>query len=578
MESPRTTPERWGHVIESATLRRLPLSAIALLFACSGARTVEPAPGSKGAESCLTIVGWNDLHGQLEADDPIVDTGRLPSGGVVALADAVDAVRSGPDPVFVLDAGDLFTGPMASTLAEGKPVIAAYAAIGVDAAAIGNHEFDFGPIGYEKVTAAKGASEGPDGPRGALLARMDEATFPFLSANLHAKGGGALPWPRLKPHVVIERGGFSIGVVGYTTEETPKTTLKPNIDDLDFVTDAAKNVAASVRALRAAGASPVVLLAHASLEGDLPESLDDPADPKGEKRIGELARLMDAVGADKPDLVIAGHRHAWMLGKVRGVPIVSSSQHGVGYAKARFCGPPGKTVLAAIDRRLAFASDPAVTPLGAKVQAAIAPWLSSIKASADQVVAEIPRSCASQSPGGTGLAEMIARALLMQSVSTPRVAVMNAGGVRAPIKGGKVLFRDLFATLPFENAVSTCTSTRAGLVRGLYNISMKISAKERFPFGIAGAGVKARREASGVRIVDVVLDSEKGGTRLPDDATVTIVMPDFLLWGGDGFLDGVHCTSTTETQLRLRDAFRVLLAQEKGGCDGPAKNIEIEGP
>jgi 5'-nucleotidase len=561
-------------VIESLTLRRLAPIAITLLFACSGARTVDHPNLPK--ESCLTIVGWNDLHGQLEADDPIVDTGRLPSGGVVALADAIDAVRSGPDPVFVLDAGDLFTGPMASTLAEGKPVMAAYAALGVDAAAIGNHEFDFGPVGYERVTAAKGAAEGPDGPRGALLARMDEATFPFLSANLRAKSG-PLPWPKLKAHVAIERGGYKIGVVGYTTEETPKTTLKPNIEDLDFVTDAAKNVAASVRALRAAGASPVVLLAHASIEGDLPETLDDPIDPRGDKRIGEIARLLDGVGPDKPDLVIAGHRHAWMLGRVRGVPIVSSSQHGVGYAKARFCGAPGHTTLSSIDRRLAFASDPPVTALGAKVAAAIEPYLAKVKTSADQVIAEIPRTCASQHPNGTALAEMIARSLLAQSVLTPRVAVMNAGGVRAPLKGGKVLFRDLFATLPFENAVSTCTTTRAGLVRALSNISMKISARERFPFGIAGAGVKARRESTGVRIVDVVLDQEKGGTRLADDAAVTIVMPDFLLWGGDGFLDGVHCASTTETQLRLRDAFRLVIAQEKGGCDGPAKNIEIEG-
>lgn len=562
-------------MIESLTLRRLALTAITLLFACSGARTVERPSLPK--ESCLTIIGWNDLHGQLEADDPIVDTGRLPSGGVLALADAVDAVRSGPDPVFVLDAGDLFTGPMASTLAEGKPVIAAYAALGVDAAAVGNHEFDFGPVGYERVTAAKGAAEGPDGPRGALLARMEEATFPFLSANLHAKSGAKLAWPRLKPHVIIERGGYKIGVVGYTTDETPKTTLKPNIDDLDFVTDAAKNVAASVRELRAAGASPIVLLAHASIEGDLPETLDDPIDPRGEKRIGEIARLLDGVGGDKPDLVIAGHRHAWMLGRVRGVPMVSSSQHGVGYAKARFCGAPGHTTLSSIDRRLAFASDPPVTALGAKVAAAIAPYLANVKTRADQVVAEIPRTCASQHPNGTALAEMIAKSLLMQSVLTPRVAVMNAGGVRAPLKGGKILFRDLFATLPFENAVSTCTTTRSGLVRALSNISMKISARERFPFGIAGAAVKARREASGVRIVDVELDQEKGGARLSADAPVTIVMPDFLLWGGDGFLDGVSCTSTTETQLRLRDAFRLVIAQEKGGCDGPAKNIEIEG-
>jgi hypothetical protein len=136
--------------------------------------------------------------------------------------------------------------------------------------------------------------------------------------------------------------------------------------------------------------------------------------------------------------------------------------------------------------------------------------------------------------------------------------------------------RDLFATLPFENAVSTCTTTRAGLVKALGNISGKISARERFPFGIAGAKVKAKRTQTGVKVMEISLDAE-GLNKLPDDAKVTVVMPDFLLWGGDGFLDGVTCTASTESQLRLRDAFRWLVTMENGGCDGPPKNIVVEG-
>src|SRR5580698_7162775 len=68
-----------------------------------------PPPGS--APACLSIVAWNDLHGQLGPDDPVVDTGRLPAGGVAALADQIAAVRATGDAVVLLDAGDLFTGP-----------------------------------------------------------------------------------------------------------------------------------------------------------------------------------------------------------------------------------------------------------------------------------------------------------------------------------------------------------------------------------------------------------------------------------------------------------------------------------
>jgi hypothetical protein len=318
------------------------------------------------------------------ADEPVVDTGRLSAGGVAALADQIVAVRATGDAVVVLDAGDLFTGPLSSRMAEGAPVIEAYRLLGVDAAAIGNHEFDFGPAGYDQITARLGLGDeaGAVGPRGALLARMAEATFPFLSANLHRRGGAPTGWPNHHASTRIRRDGFDVGVVGYTTRDTPTTTLPPNVADLDFSTDAAARVASAVRELRAAGSAPVVLLAHASLEGELPQTIDDRA-----VHAGELSDLLAELGADVPDLVVAGHRHAWMVGKVRGVPIVSSDQHGVALSRDRYCrgegerapgatmgAPPPSPRLVDIERRVAVATVPPRSELGVQVAAAVAPW------------------------------------------------------------------------------------------------------------------------------------------------------------------------------------------------------------
>lgn len=564
---PRRPVTQSGFVLFAA------LVTLASLDGCKrhrgGGGAPRPAPSA-----CLSIVGWNDLHGQLEADDPQLDTGRVPAGGVVALADQVDALRKGPDAVVVLDAGDLFTGPMESTLAEGRPVIAAYNLLGVDAAAVGNHEFDFGPVGYERVIAAPGLTDGagPDGPRGALYARMREAKFPFLAANLHYADGSALP--AIKPHVLIERSGFRVGVVGYSTIETPTTTLKPNVDGLDFATNAAASVAASVRALRAAGASPVVLIAHASLEGDLPQALDDRQEHRG-----ELATLFAAMGKDLPDLVIAGHRHAWMLGRVQGVPIVSSNQHGVGYARIRYCRQLDNTVtLAGIDRRVTFAAEPPVSELGKQVAAVVAPFLQTIHGTGDEIIATIPRMCLAQGPNGTALAEQVARSMLERAYTdnivangATAVAIINSGGIRAPLHAGTVKYRDLFGMLPFENAISTCVTTRAGLLRALGNLGGKVSARDRFPFGIAGATVRARRSTNNPL---EIVEATAGGT---GDA-VTLVIPDFLLYGGDGFLNGVTCTSSSSSPLRIRDAYRTVIAREPGGCDGAPLNVKVEAP
>src|SRR5262249_47957713 len=153
------------------------------------------------------------------------------------------------------------------------------------------------------------------------LARMAEAPFPFLAANIVRANGAATGWKNHASHVTIARDGFRVGVVGYTTRETPTTTFGANVAGIAF-TDSA-GVGDAIRTLRAEGASPIVLLAHASLEGELPQLIDD-----GRPRRGEIAMLLDGLGDDLPDLVLAGHRHQWMLGRVRGVPIVSSDYHG----------------------------------------------------------------------------------------------------------------------------------------------------------------------------------------------------------------------------------------------------------
>ena len=107
----------------------------------------------------ISIVGTNDLHGGILARDG--------KGGLALFAGYVNNLRAARardgGAVLVIDAGDMFQGTLESNLAEGSPVVAAYNALGYAAAAIGNHEFDYGPVG-EAATPSKPG----DDPRGAL--------------------------------------------------------------------------------------------------------------------------------------------------------------------------------------------------------------------------------------------------------------------------------------------------------------------------------------------------------------------------------------------------------------------------
>src|SRR5262245_38236546 len=116
-------------------------AAILLLAsACAGAAR---PPATLPAPRTLTIIGTNDLHGHVMAEGDFGGVALL--GGYLKIVRAERAADGGG--VLLLDGGDEFQGTMESNLNEGHAVVEAFNLLGYDAMAIGNHEFDFGPVG-----------------------------------------------------------------------------------------------------------------------------------------------------------------------------------------------------------------------------------------------------------------------------------------------------------------------------------------------------------------------------------------------------------------------------------------------
>src|SRR5262245_23643252 len=172
---------------------------------CDGPSQGGPAPAASSAAPQkvvdITIVGTSDLHGRV---------GTLP-----LLGGYLGAIRAkNPDGVVLVDAGDMFQGTLESNMNEGAAVIDAYKVLGYDAVAIGNHEFDYGPVG-DAATVRKGAKPGPEqDSRGALKARVLQAkgAFPVLAANL-LEDNHPLDWPNVAPSVIVTKHGVSVGIV-----------------------------------------------------------------------------------------------------------------------------------------------------------------------------------------------------------------------------------------------------------------------------------------------------------------------------------------------------------------------------
>ncbi len=141
-------------------------------------------------------------------------------GGVARVATKIkelrDSLTAAGENVIVLDAGDQFQGSLMYTTYKGAVEAEFMEAIGFDAMALGNHEFD-------------------DGPEG-LGSFLDKVTFPVISGNLDVSQSNVLAG-RVGNHVVLEVGGEKIGIISALAMDTPETSSPGNSvifqDDID---------------------------------------------------------------------------------------------------------------------------------------------------------------------------------------------------------------------------------------------------------------------------------------------------------------------------------------------------------
>src|SRR5205807_1399168 len=218
-------------------------------------------------------------------------------------------------------------GTLLSNVGYGRAAVAALNAFGIDAAAIGNHEFDWSVD--------------------TLRARMAAAHYRFLAANITDATGRARPdWA--EPWTLIERGGQKIAVIGLALRATPTNTAPRNVAGLAFG-DGAAAVKRVLPQDRAAG-SFVIVVAHegAVCAGGAEAAAQPLAATACHGEIVDVARRLDSGSVD---LIVSGHTHSLVNTVVNGIPVVQARSSGAGIAVVDFVrGPSGRReVLARIE-------------------------------------------------------------------------------------------------------------------------------------------------------------------------------------------------------------------------------------
>lgn len=226
----------------------------------------------------VQLLNITDFHGRIaEAGTQLAS--------VVEEERAKYAAQEGTAGTGFLSAGDnIGASTYVSSSQQDTPTLKVLNAIGAQAAAVGNHEFD----------------QGIDELSGRV---SSEADFPYLAANVYDQNTTNVV-DGLQSYTTVDVGGVKIAVIGVVTKDTKSLVSPAGIEGLDFgdPTEAVNRVAGEIEALPE-DEQPDMTVVEAHLGASDAESLEDAQASNAE--FNKLVTKADA----SVDVLFTGHTH-----------------------------------------------------------------------------------------------------------------------------------------------------------------------------------------------------------------------------------------------------------------------------
>ena len=198
-------------------MKKLHWVFLAVLALAASLAFVQVDDTSSDVAYTLTVLHNNDGESQIVN----AGAGLEDFGGIARFARLVSNLRSEAAPndtdrgVVVLSSGDNFLAGPEFNASQGRLDAVALRAVGYDALAIGNHEFDFGPDVFADFVAGF------------------QGTTQFVSANLDFTGEPALQTfvdsNIIVASTIVAEGSENIGIVGATTPSLPFVSSPRNV-------------------------------------------------------------------------------------------------------------------------------------------------------------------------------------------------------------------------------------------------------------------------------------------------------------------------------------------------------------
>ncbi|MDR7029325.1 5'-nucleotidase C-terminal domain-containing protein [Rhizobium rosettiformans] len=473
--------------------------------------------GTALADFELNILHINDLHSRIEAISKSDSTCSAEDaaanecfGGIARVKSAIDSRRAELEGknVLTLDAGDQFQGSLFYTTYKSAPIADFMNAIGFDAMAIGNHEFDDGPEELAKF--------------------IDALQFPMISGNTLA-GLDSPVADKFKPYIVKDFGDEKVAVVSVLATDTDETSSPGDsilfADEIGYLKEAVKEIEAE-------GIDKIVLLSHVGYAKDK-----------------EIAAAVDGI-----DVIVGGHSHTLLSNtdeKAAGpyptmvknpagtdVPIVQA------YAYSKYLGDltvvfddSGVVKSATGEPKLLDAS---VTPdegFVAKVSELAGPIeelkQKEIGETAEAIDGSREVCRATECTMGNLVADAMVDRLSDQGIT---IAIQNGGGLRASIDAGTVTMGEVLTVLPFQNSLASFQLKGSDIVAALENgVGQVEEGAGRFP-QVSGLKYTADlNKPAGSRITSVEVKEGDGFVAIDPNKVYGVATNNYMRSGGDGY-------------------------------------------
>ena len=508
----------------------------------------------------VQLLQLSDLHGAIE--------GTSANAGTALLMSAFAAERAKNPATFTLSAGDnIGAAPPISSQFEELPTIESMNLLKFDVSGFGNHEHDRNLAHVQKII---GASD-----------------FQWVASNyssLEPLKSGA---KAAKTFHIVERGGVNVGFVAANTEDTKEQIFPGNLTsngkDL-VISPSADGVNSAIKAAKAAGADFVVAILH--------QGWQENRDGEAKGRLIELAKQIKGAA-----VVFGGHSHQTYSSALAGNAAVNGSliamtrNAGQEYNRVNVCmDGSGRVRGSSVDvvTRASFAT---LTP-NADGAALVKKYKDQLNAKLDVKIGQVNGIFAQ---GGTPQVQRAGEAAIgnftadaMRKKYGTEFAYINGGGIRDKFPAATyvpadktynrpgtdkvapfdVTLGDALAVYPFGNTVGVSVITGENLWKALENGVSNWPGDGRFP-QISGFKFSFdTTKAVGSRVQSV---TKTDGTAIAKDSKeYTIAVPDFMIYGGDGYV-GVFTPSKAKLRGLLVDVF--IEAVQEASAGGKAIQI-----